>query len=639
MGLVLFAPHSEKLGAPAASLVEATLGAANTAPTLEETTVARRLVARLTAEGSVVPLNLLGSPGDVPDFLASAKVFSYIFTLRGDKAWKQPPSTSEGTKVSPLGLRVYEALLAKGAQSANELASELGREVTEAAILRALNELWSQLRVLPQFAADGGVTVWSLASQRFLKAIKAGANAGQPSALSALLSLYLSQAVSATEEEIAGFLSPLTARSRVREVVHALTAARQLEATVVEGRTLLHVLGALPEFAALPEAEATANDAETGEFPAPKKVGTGRIGKFEASAGAEKSSYRGKPAGGASAGRPVRPARYGTGAERTVSPRPDRERRPFKRVEGSAAPSFTKPWDENKRPRREAGANGGEGGAAPRERKPYVKREGGFTGERKPYVKREGGFSGERKPYVKRENGFSAERKPYTKRAEEGASSERRPYVKREGGFSAERKPYVKRETGFSAERKPYAKRAEEGASSERRPYVKREGGFSAERKPYVKREGGFSSDRKPYVKREGGFSSERKPYVKREGGFSGERKPYVKREGGFSSADRKPYVKREAGGDAERPARSFAPKKTFGARADGPSIFSKFRKPVDGERKPYARREGGAPAPRFGGAGKSFGDKPRFGAGKPAGKFGAKPVRPYVKRKPETEE
>ena len=121
-GLVLFAPRAAQLPVPAPSLVEATLGAANAAPTMAEMEVARGLVARLVGEGLALPLNLLSVPGDSPDFVVSAQVFSYIFTMRGDKAWKQPPSTSGAVRVSPLGLRVYEVLTERGPMSAVELA-------------------------------------------------------------------------------------------------------------------------------------------------------------------------------------------------------------------------------------------------------------------------------------------------------------------------------------------------------------------------------------------------------------------------------------------------------------------------------------------------------------------------------------
>src|ERR1019366_10048096 len=182
-------------------------------------------------------------------------VFSYVFTLRGDKAWKQPPTTSGALKVSNLGLAIHEALSQRGPLSAYELTTEVGKEVTEAAVLRALIELWTHLRVLPLAQPDGRPTLWELSSARFTKQIKAGANAGQPTALSALISLYLGQAVVATEDEIETFLSPLAPRSRVRDVIHALLSARQLETLVIDGRTLLHVGGELPAFAATAVAE------------------------------------------------------------------------------------------------------------------------------------------------------------------------------------------------------------------------------------------------------------------------------------------------------------------------------------------------------------------------------------------------
>ena len=109
-GLVLFVPRPQ-IVAPAPSLVEAVLGEPVAIPTIEQTSEARSLLARLVGEGLAVPLNLLGAgagtihagaPGDTPDFVASTAVFSYVFTLRGDKTWKQPPVTSGAFKVSPL---------------------------------------------------------------------------------------------------------------------------------------------------------------------------------------------------------------------------------------------------------------------------------------------------------------------------------------------------------------------------------------------------------------------------------------------------------------------------------------------------------------------------------------------------------
>ncbi len=332
-GLLLFAPRGQQFPAPAPTLVEATLGAANTSPTVGERETARSLVQRLVAEGSVLPLNLLGAPGttaDEPDFIVSATVFPYLFTLRGDKAWKQLPSASGPFKVSPLGVNTYTLLSEGGPRTASDLVNELGKGLTEAAVLRALSELWQHLRVFPVGQADGSV-LWELASARFTKAIKSGANAGQPSALSALITLYLGQAVLATEDDVEIFLSPLAPRSRVRDVAHALSAAREVDTVVVEGKHCLHVRGDLPAFAPAPEEAAALTQPEV-----PEVEGEGRIKKF--------ATFKRKPsppAGG-----------------RSFSS--DRERRPFAAKRDGARPgatppmkkpAFDRPWDEKRTPR------------------------------------------------------------------------------------------------------------------------------------------------------------------------------------------------------------------------------------------------------------------------------------------------
>ncbi len=359
-GLVLFTPRPSQLPAPAPSLVEGVLGAPAPEPALADTELARTLLARLIAEGIAVPLNLLGTPGETPDFVVSAPVFSYIFTLRGDKAWKQPPATSGAVKVSPLAAATHEVLTKYAALSAYDLTTQLGKEVTESAVLRALNELWAHLRVIPVGQPGGAATLWELTSARFTKHIKAGANAGQPSALSALISLYLGSAMLATEEEIETFLSPLAARSRIRDVIHALMGARELETLVVDGKTLLHVSGSLPAFAT-PEDEDIAIDVhakpvETIEVAAAtfEETGAPRIKKLVAK---PRKLGTGFPSdyGRKFSGAPLAPGEMPAKAIRARAAKPDGERRPFTRSAKPAfkKPAFHKPWEEDKaaRPR------------------------------------------------------------------------------------------------------------------------------------------------------------------------------------------------------------------------------------------------------------------------------------------------
>jgi hypothetical protein len=628
-GLLLFAPRAQQLPAPAPSLVEATLGAANAAPTLAESETARSLVARLTGEGLALPLNLMGVPSDSPDFVVSAQVFSYIFTLRGDKAWKLPPSTSGAVSVSPLGLHIFEVLTTSGPMTAQELASELGREVTEAAILRALTELWSQLRVIPLLSQGTGSTLWELTTRRFTKSIKAGANAGAPTALSALISLYLAQALTATEDEIMTFLSPLTARSRVREVIHALLGARQLETVAVDGKTMLHVPGTLPVFAA---AVVEGVDAEAEPvFEKPKKVGTGRISSF---AGERKPAdeFRGKPVRSLTGGKPAskfaaRPAsKFGTKpvGKFAGEGKPERERRPFSK--DGAAPvkrTFTKPWDEEKKPRTSAPA-AKDGFSkfrkpAPEDREPLGAREQAGLPEEKrtykaktPYAAKEStGYAGKEK------TGFAGKSKP---------SFGAKPAFGAKTGFS---KPGFAKPGGFA--KRPYTPRTSEAGEGEapKRPYVRKtEGAAGFAKKPYAPRraaEDGAapSFPKSPYSARktEGSTGFAKKPYVRKTGDAA---------EGSFP---KRTYTKRAegAGSGASWPKRSYTPRAAAAEEATGERRLPKRPyKPraADADSRPFTKApwtpsEDASAKPKraFKPRGEGGASRGRFG-GKPGGKF-----------------
>jgi 23S rRNA pseudouridine2605 synthase len=663
-GMVLFAPRAAQLPAPAPSLVEATLGVAKAAPSFAETEVARSLVARLVGEGLALPLNLLGVPGDSPDFVVSAQVFSFVFTMRGDKAWKLPPSTSGAVKVSPLGLKVYEVVAERGPVSAAEVAQELGREVTEAAILRSLTELWSQLRVIPLLAQGEGSTLWELTSRRFTKAIKAGANAGQPTALSGLISLYLAQVFAATEEEVTTFLSPLTARSRVREVLHALVGARQLETVVLEGKTLLHIPGGLPAAVGGAAEETVEGEGPVVVAEKPKKIGTGRIKSF-ASEAKVASEFRGKPAKsfGKPAGRggfgakkpgagPVKPsARFGA----RLDGKTDKDRRPFAK-DGAAKKTFTKPWDEDKKPRAATPVDGFTKfrKPAPEDRAPLGAREqAGLPVERRTPPKEKATRSFEKRPYAPRteEGGERATFKPrsYESRdrvAKPGGFAAKRPYVKRdsEGGakaFAAKR-PYTPRGEGEgSFAKRPYTPRTEGGAKPfAKRPYTPRgeggEGSFA--KRPYTPRtaEGGAKPfAKRPYTPRtdEGGERASFKPrsFAGKEGGSTFPKRPYKPREGGTRPFVKKAYTPRvEASGGAESTVERSLPKRPYKPRA------------ADAHTRPFTKEPWVPKAEGDGAKRKSFGGKssgkPRFG-GKPGGfakRGGPAGAKPSFRRKPE---
>ena len=123
---------------------------------------AHGLLTRLTASGTVVPLNLLGTVSEQPDFLAHSEALPYVLSLRAESDWKHAPQKSSGHKVSPLVLELWKALDKEGALSADEVRETLGRELTEAAVLRALCELWQALRISPVLADAGQPARWEM---------------------------------------------------------------------------------------------------------------------------------------------------------------------------------------------------------------------------------------------------------------------------------------------------------------------------------------------------------------------------------------------------------------------------------------------------------------------------------------------
>jgi len=604
LGLVPYAPRPLQFPAPAPSLAEAALGSPTLEVSLAQLAPAHELLERLVASGAAIPLNLTGTLGETPDFLVSPQALPFVFTLRGDKNWKQVPAATGSTTVSPLAVALHKVLVEQGPLPILDLVLHAGREVTEAAVLRALGELWSQLRVLPR-PQQGAPTLWELTSARYTRQMKAGSNAGVPTALSALLSLYLGAVIAATTEEIEVFLSPLAARSRIRDVVHVLLTAGQFEENVFDGKTLLHLSGTHPHFEpiAVPEPVALEASAEpASEFIAPSP----RIHSFKREGGMRPPARR-----AAAFTRPWE--------EERASRPPRSDERPSR---GDARPASREAW----KPRRE--------GAFERPARPYKKRFDGSStapnaGERKPYAKKFGDKPfGDRKPYAKKfgDKPFGAknfgDKTPYAKKVGDKPFGERKPYVRKTGDKPygtksfVDKKPFARKFDSAGAgsgERKPYAKKFGDKPFGERKPYVKKTGDkpYGAksfgDKKPYARKfDGGAGSgERKPYAKKFG----DKKPYVRKfdreASAGTGERKPYVKKFGDKPFGERKPYVRKT--GDKSYGAKSF------------------------GDKKPYARKFGDKP---FGA--KKFGGKKPFAAGK---KFTPRPGKPGSSSRPRKED
>ncbi len=256
-GLCLFLPRRQYTSSVAPSFVEAVVGQRNPAPDPHKIAAAEDMLVRLEKNDVAVRLNLLGQPGEQPDFVVAAWVLPYVYALRGDRDWRRTPQLTGSRQVSPLAIQTYK-LLEAGDATIPQLKHALGREVTESAVLRAITELWQQLRIIPVVSARGETARWQLLRLRFQKAIAEGASTSQVTAISVLASIYLQAVIAAGMEDVELFLAPLTARSKIREVLRGLVATRQVHTLPMGHTQHFYVAGTLPEFAQPPSTYASA---------------------------------------------------------------------------------------------------------------------------------------------------------------------------------------------------------------------------------------------------------------------------------------------------------------------------------------------------------------------------------------------
>ena len=247
-GLCLFLPRRQFATFTAPTFVEAVAGEHVSTPSAKLVSVAEDLLVRLESESVAVRLNLLGQPGDSPDFVVAAWVLPYVYALRGDRDWRRIPQLTGSRQVSQLAIQAYKQL-ETGDATITQLRHSLGREVSESAVLRAITELWQQLRIIPVVSAPGKAPQWQLLRLRYQKAIAEGASTSQVTAISVLASIYLQAVIAASMEEVEMFLAPLTARSKVREVLRGLVATRQVHSLALGHAPHFYVAGTLPEFA------------------------------------------------------------------------------------------------------------------------------------------------------------------------------------------------------------------------------------------------------------------------------------------------------------------------------------------------------------------------------------------------------
>jgi Winged helix DNA-binding domain len=176
------------------------------------------------------------------NLIISAPLFPYFYALVGDRNPKALPKTkAQGAAISELSAKVFEALQQHGPLSKTQLQEHVGRESSQAALDRALGELWSILKITRvDYSASAGAS-WDVLYRWAPEPVKEGMNISSPEGISALVSKYLETVVAAEQDDIEQFFSHLTSRSKIREAVNALLQARELSFVTVGDKTLIRM--------------------------------------------------------------------------------------------------------------------------------------------------------------------------------------------------------------------------------------------------------------------------------------------------------------------------------------------------------------------------------------------------------------
>jgi hypothetical protein len=190
------------------------------------------LLARLAREKSVYEAQLHGET-----LVLSAQLFPYFYALASDRKPKQPIVS----RTRPLSQHLFRKLEERGPLSRAQLQEQLGGALSEAALDRTLQELWSALKVTPVDHKREAGDRWDVYYRWAPDAVNEGVRLSDAEALSALISKYLDCVVAATQDEIETLFSPITSRTRVAEVVRSLLSAREFTYTPSETRTLITV--------------------------------------------------------------------------------------------------------------------------------------------------------------------------------------------------------------------------------------------------------------------------------------------------------------------------------------------------------------------------------------------------------------
>jgi hypothetical protein len=185
---------------------------------------ATELMVRLLRQKSAYEANPFGET----NFLVAASVFAFFYGVVGDRNPRHAPKVGSRSEYSPLAAHAFQVIQQKGPISKPHLKEILGGDLSTAALDRALNELWSRLRITRVDYKPEEGAFWDVLFRWSPEPVREGMNISLAEALTALVSKYLGCVIAAEQSEVEEFFSNFIARSRVREAINALIAAREL---------------------------------------------------------------------------------------------------------------------------------------------------------------------------------------------------------------------------------------------------------------------------------------------------------------------------------------------------------------------------------------------------------------------------
>jgi hypothetical protein len=174
-------------------------------------------------------------------FLLAWRVFPFFYALVGERNPKQAPTADTRPGYSQLACDAFQIIRRHGPISKTKLGELLAGGLSVAGLDRALAELWAKLRITRVDYTEAEGSVWDELSRWAPDAVAEGVGVSVPAALSALLSKYLDCVVAAEQADVETFFSNFVPKSRIKEAINALLAARELSFTHMGNKSLLQV--------------------------------------------------------------------------------------------------------------------------------------------------------------------------------------------------------------------------------------------------------------------------------------------------------------------------------------------------------------------------------------------------------------